>query len=318
MQALDGLQTLGCCQNGRTGLGSTVALTYRAMHAQRITILGVGLLGGSIGLAAKSVLSDCKIIGYGHRASTLKKAMECGAIDEGQPNLLRAVDGSDLVILCTPVGMFAELLRDMADGLAPDTVVTDVGSTKRSVVRMAEDLLPSNIHFIGSHPMAGSEKRGVEFARTDLFQNALCLVTPTPQTDAHALAKVQQFWKSIGMRIARLSPHDHDRLLADISHLPHALAACLIAMQHEAGLDLAGKGFLDTTRIGSGDANLWRDILLDNRDNLRGSLSRLRDQLRELEHLLEDGDREELARWLDKWASRRTELMKRKLREVEG
>ncbi len=318
MQVQEALPTFDGRQNGSTGRGGFIALPYRAMHAQRITILGVGLLGGSIGLAVKSISSDCKITGYGHRASTLKKAVEFGAIDEGQTNLREAVAGSDLVILCTPVGMFAELLRDMADGLAPGSVVTDVGSTKRSVVRMAEDLLPSNVHFVGSHPMAGSEKRGVEFAKTDLFQNALCILTPTARTDAHAVTKVERFWKSIGMRIARLSPHDHDRLLADISHLPHALAVCLIAMQQEAGLDLAGKGFLDTTRIASGDGNLWRDILLDNRDNLRGSLSRLRDQLRELEHLLEDGGREELARWLDKWASRRTELMKRKLREVEG
>src|SRR6185437_16261614 len=117
---------------------------------------------------------------------------------------------------------------------------------------------------VGSHPMAGSEKRGVEYARTDLFENATCILTPTPQTDAGALAAIERFWQSIGMRTVKLSPEDHDRHLADISHLPHAIAAALIAMQTDAALPLAGKGFLDATRIAGGDGALWRDILHDN------------------------------------------------------
>src|SRR5215208_2359906 len=161
-------------------------LSYRTMVIRRISVLGVGLLGGSIGLAAKSALTDVEIVGYGHRKSTLDRALEVGAVDWFAMQVTEAVEGADLVILCTPVGIFEGLLREFVKALKPGAVVTDVGSTKRSVVKLAEENLPSGVHFVGSHPMAGSEKRGVEFARADLFQNALCILTPTARTDAAA------------------------------------------------------------------------------------------------------------------------------------
>lgn len=286
------------------------------MHPKRLTILGVGLLGGSIGLALRSVVSDCRIIGYGHRTNTLDKAVEVGAIDEGSLDASEAVRGSDLVILCTPVGLFPNLLAQIKDQLSPDAIVTDVGSTKRTIVEAAEALLPKAAQFVGSHPMAGSEKRGVEFARTDLFRGALCILTPTPKTSPEALAKVDAFWKLLGMRTTRLSPGDHDRLLADVSHLPHVTAAALVAMQHDAGLDLSGKGFLDTTRVAGGDGALWRDILLDNKDNLRASVLRLREQFDRLLTLMDAEDSEPLRQWLDAAAARRESLVQRKLREL--
>jgi prephenate dehydrogenase len=286
------------------------------MHFKRISILGVGLLGGSIGMAAKSLGTDVQITGYGHRRHSLDKAIEIGAIDRAELNLKPAVADADLVILCTPVGTFPTLMKDLAGLLPAGAVVTDVGSTKRSVVELGERFLPGNVHFVGSHPMAGSEKRGVEFARTDLFQNALCLLTPTPRSNPDALESVDRFWQSLGMTITRLAPDEHDRLLADISHLPHALAAALIAMQEDAALQIAGKGFLDTTRIASGDGALWRDILLDNRDNLRRSIQRLQENLGTLEKLLEAKDGEKLAQWLDASAHRRGEVLAHKLREM--
>lgn len=286
------------------------------MAAQRICIVGVGLLGGSIGLAAKAHLDGCVVTGWGHRRSTLNRAREIGAIDIAAPSLAEAVAGASLVVLCTPVGAFEAMLRGMAPALAPGTVVTDVGSTKRTVVRLARRLLPRGSHFVGSHPMAGSEKRGVDFARTDLFDGALCITTPSPGTSAAALRTVERFWRALGMRICRLSPQEHDSLLADISHLPHAVAAALVAMQSERGMRLAGKGFLDTTRIAGGDGRLWRDILLDNRDNLRGALARLRRQLAALEELLDPARTDELAAWLDAAAARRQHVLRRKLREV--
>lgn len=287
------------------------------MQPRRISILGVGLLGGSIGLAVKANISSCHVIGYGHRRSSLETALEIGAIDEAVTSLPSAVEGCDLVVLCTPVGIFEQILREMSEFLSPATVITDVGSTKRSIVRLAEEKLPKAVHFVGSHPMAGSDKRGVEFARTDLFQHALCITTPTPRTDKKALEEVEGFWKAIGMRLVRLSAEEHDRLLADISHLPHALAAALVAMQAEAALNLAGKGFLDTTRIAGGDGALWRDILLDNRDNLLASIARLRGELGRIERLLESDNGAALAQWLDQTAKRRQELHQRKLKELE-
>jgi prephenate dehydrogenase len=200
------------------------------MKPKRISILGVGLLGGSIGLAAKSSINGCKIIGYGHRPATLSAAMSKGAIDEAFNSPAQAVQNCDLVILCTPVGMFGELLAQIAQTLSPEAIVTDVGSTKRSVVEFAERHLANPARFVGSHPIAGSEKRGVEFARADLFKSALCITTPTPQTDPTCLEAVESFWRLLGMRLSRLTPQEHDRLLAEVSHLPHALAAALVAM----------------------------------------------------------------------------------------
>lgn len=286
------------------------------MLFKRISILGVGLLGGSIGMAVKANTSDVHIVGYGHRRQSLDRALEFGAIDRAELDLPAAVCDSELVILCTPVGTFSALMRQIGESVSAGTIVTDVGSTKRTAVKLGESMLPTGVHFVGSHPMAGSERRGVEFARTDLFQNALCITTPTAATDKPALGRVEQFWKSIGMRITRLTPEDHDRLLADISHLPHLVAAALVGMQDPAALELAGAGFLDTTRIAGGDGKLWRDILVDNRDNLRLSIASLKDRLERLEGLLEPERADELAKLLDAAAERRAGVLLRKLREV--
>ena len=221
-----------------------------------------------------------------------------------------------MVILCTPVGVFEGLMREMVNILKAGAVVTDVGSTKRSVVKLAEENLPAGVHFVGSHPMAGSEKRGVEFARADLFQNALCILTPTARTKPEALASVDAFWKSLGMRITLLAPDEHDQLLAQVSHLPHALAAALVSLQSDKALTLAGKGFLDATRIAGGDGALWRDILMDNKDNVLASIGAMKKHLGELEKLLRDSGREELAAWLDRAAARRAKLLEQKLREI--
>ncbi len=286
------------------------------MRFENISILGVGLLGGSIGMAIKSAVNKCKITGYGHRRKTLQTAVNYGAIDVAADSLAHAVRVADLIIICTPVSIFEPVLRDMAGHVRPGTVVTDVGSTKRSIVRLAERILPKKVHFVGSHPMAGSEKRGVEFARPDLFQNALCITTPNRHTNSQSLEAVERLWKTMGMDLVRLSPEDHDRYLADISHLPHAMAAALVAMQADAGLPLAGKGFLDTTRVAGGDGALWRDILLDNRDNMKASIARLKARLDELEELLDKAKRDDLADWLNRSSKRREALLRQKLREV--
>jgi cyclohexadieny/prephenate dehydrogenase len=204
----------------------------------------------------------------------------------------------------------------MVDVLKPGAIVTDVGSTKRSVVKIAEDKLPAGVHFVGSHPMAGSEKRGVEFARADLFANALCILTPTTKTNPEALAAVNAFWQALGMRTTQLSPQEHDQLLAEVSHLPHALAAALVTLQSDRALTLAGKGFLDATRIAGGDGALWRDILMDNRDNVLSCIGALKANLGELEGLLKGEGRDELAAWLDRAAARRAKLLEQKLREI--
>jgi prephenate dehydrogenase len=274
------------------------------MQPRTVSILGVGLLGGSIGLAVKERIKDCRVIGYGHRQSTLDEALRCGAIDEGSTDLVRAVAGADLVILCTPVGVFAEILRKIAPAVGA-ALITDVGSTKRTVVELAEGILQNSARFVGSHPIAGSEKRGVRFARADLCEQALCLITPTERTDPAALSEVEAFWRILGMRTQRLSPADHDRRLAEISHLPHALAAILVGAVDGKSLEVAGKGFLDLTRVAGGDGSLWRDILIDNRDNMRECIARITEELQRFGAMLEPEKGEELRRFLDRAAAKR-------------
>lgn len=288
------------------------------MSFSRISIIGVGLLGGSIGLALKAAGSHSRIIGYGHRRETLAKALEYGVIDEWTQDLGTAVADAQLVILCTPVGLFADLLTKLSPLLPAGAVVTDVGSTKRSVVTTASRLLPKTCAFVGSHPMAGSEKRGVEYARADLFRNATCIITPTACTPRPAVQSVEVFWRDLGMRIVRLSPEEHDAAVSDISHLPHVVAGALVAMQSQSAMPLAGKGFLDTTRVASGDALLWRDILLDNADNVRASLDRLQKQISTFRKLLAPTKAEALVDWLNQASTKRDELVQQKLKDTAG
>jgi len=277
------------------------------MQPRIVSILGVGLLGGSIGLAVKERIKPCRVVGYGHKKATLDEALRLGAIDEAYGEPGRAVQGADVVVLCTPVGAFAEILRQIAP-VVEGALITDVGSTKRSVVKLAEAILPQPARFVGSHPMAGSEKRGVRFARADLCDNALCLITPTDETDPVALSDVEAFWKILGMRTLRLSPADHDRRVAQISHLPHALAAIIVQAAGAESLELAGRGFLDLTRIAGGDGLLWRDILMDNRDNMRVCLAQVVLELQEFVSLLEPEKGEELRQFLDRAAAKRARI----------
>jgi prephenate dehydrogenase len=193
-----------------------------------------------------------------------------------------------------------------------------VGSTKRSIVRWADSILDKKVNFVASHPIAGSDRRGVEFARADLFKNHLCIVTPTSTTRATALKAIGSFWKMLGMRVAQLSADEHDRLLADVSHLPHLLAAALVAMQDEPALRLCGQGFLDATRIAGGDGGLWRDILLDNADNLRGGMTRFQAEVSRVMNMLESGEPDALRNWLSAAAQRRQILVDQKLREMRA
>ena len=185
-------------------------------------------MGGSIGLALRAAgFGGCRI-GAGRRASSLRKALNCDAVDVVTRDVAKAVSGSQLVILCTPIRQFDGLITRMAPALSPGTYVTDVASTKAQVVRMAERLLPDPVRFVGSHPMAGSEKTGVEFARADLFQLSTCILTPTSRTKPATVSWMRRFWEALGCRTVVTSPERHDRLLARVSHLPHAVAAALV------------------------------------------------------------------------------------------
>ena len=265
----------------------------------RVCIAGGGLRGGSIGRALRAAGYSGIRVGLGRRASSLRAALDCEAVDEVTQDPAAAASGADLVILCTPIARFEPLLTAMRPHLKPGAYITDVGSTKEQVVRLAERLCPPKVRYVGSHPMAGSEKTGVEFSRADLFELALCLVTPTARTNPASVRWMRRFWETLGARTQVVSPRAHDRLMARVSHLPHAVAAALVHLSRsDRAIDVAGPGFADTTRVASGDAAMWVDILRTNRQAMLAAIDLLTAELGRLRERLERDDARSVERWL--------------------
>lgn len=261
----------------------------------KITIVGVGLLGGSLGLAVKHRRLARQVAGYVRREASVTECVDVGAVDFATTDLLAAVWDADLVILCTPLGQMRSLVKQLLPALKRGAIVTDVGSVKLSVVNEVEFLIQNaGAHFIGSHPMAGGEQTGVSAARADLFESAVCVVTPTPQSHRAGLRKVVQFWKRMGGSVLSLSPETHDALVSRSSHLPHLVAVTLAASvldpkrPKQQGV-LCATGFRDTTRIASGSPEMWRDIALSNRAQLRVALDEFVRELQGVQKILRRG-----------------------------
>lgn len=277
------------------------------MKFKRVTVLGLGLVGGSLCLSLRRLVDAPRVVGYAHRTVTLLRAREMDLADEYTGDLATAVRGSDLVVLATPVGTFPAILREIARHCSAGAVVTDVGSTKRTVCRLAKELLPKGVHFVGSHPMAGGERTGPDNARADLFVHAPVILTPEVAAtkvstgslaagDGEGVAAraaadaVGEMWKALHARVTVMDADTHDRLVASVSHLPHATASMLVTLQSLPALELSGSGYRDATRVAAGDPDLWRDILMDNRDYVAEALMRLRRETDELIRMLESGD----------------------------
>ena len=280
---------------------------------QTVSVIGLGLLGGSLGLAVSRGLPGVKRVGYSHRQVTRSKALEAGTVDVVCQNAAEAVAQADLVVLASPIGTFEALMREISDHLPPGCVVTDVGSTKVLPVRWARQILTREVSFLGSHPMAGSEQRGVDFSRADLFDDSYCILTPTSSTEKATVKFLTDFWKALGMRVSTMSPAQHDRVLARISHLPHVLAAALVNSSDAQELLLCGKGFLDTTRIASGPPGVWRDILLANANNTAGAIGRLAKELTRMQRALEVGNEKTIVKMLTEAQAKRDDLVAKKL-----
>jgi len=278
------------------------------LKLRHVTIVGVGLLGGSAGLAIKSLDARVHVAGVGRRKASLDKALRVGAIDTAYLDAAEPAAKSDLIILATPVGAFARHLQVIAAVLRPKAVVTDVGSTKAAVVRIAGRILGSGARFVGSHPMAGSDRKGPTFARADLFAGANCILTPTPRTPPSALRRVEGFWKALGMRTVQMSPAGHDRAMARVSHLPHVLAALLVGLPTKADLAVSATGFADMTRLAGGDPEMWRDILMTNRRAVLNAIDGFEESLMHLRDLVELGDAPGIERFLA-WAKKRRDQL---------
>lgn len=284
---------LGCISN----FHPPAAIPYLApVLFQKISIIGVGLLGGSIGLAARQRKLAREVAGYVRREASLQECEAAGAADYATTDLLAAVSGADLVVLCTPLAQMPPLARQLLPALKRGALVTDVGSVKADVVReVGAAVRSAGAHFVGSHPMAGGEKMGVQAARADLYANAVCVVTPGRNPNLRAVRKLEQFWRALGARTLRLDAVQHDLLVSRSSHLPHVVAAGLVnlvlAPGHSADqAGLCATGFRDTTRIASGSPEMWRDIALANRKHLARSLDAFLAGLQEFQAALKRND----------------------------
>lgn len=270
------------------------------VHWNKVTLVGVGLLGGSLGLALRKRGLASEVVGYVRRSPSLVECLACGAVTSATLDLREAVEGADLVVLCTPIAQMAPLTRQMLPFLKRGALVTDVGSVKGSVVRRLSTVLAkSGAHFVGSHPMAGAEKTGVSAAREDLFDSAVCVVTPTEISQPKAVKKVETLWREVGCRVLSLSPGEHDVLVSRSSHLPHVLAALLTNLVLNPALRpeqqaLCANGFRDTTRIASGSPEMWRDIALANRGNLATALRSFVRELQKFNRTLSQSNPEAL------------------------
>jgi prephenate dehydrogenase len=260
------------------------------MLVQTLAIVGVGLIGGSIGLAARQRGVAGRVLGAGRNRDTLDRAQRLGCIDEPCPDLAEAAARADLVVFCTPVDRIADQVRAAAPRCRPGTLLTDAGSTKAAIVCALDGGLPDGVAFVGSHPLAGSEKRGPEHARADLLVNRLVVVTPGELSDAEAVERTCAFWRALGARVERMTPEDHDRALAMTSHLPHLTAAALAGVLPEGLAGLTATGFRDTTRVAAGDPELWTAIFRHNRPALLEAVARLADRLAAFRHALETDD----------------------------
>ena len=267
-----------------------------AVQFRKITITGVGLLGGSIGLAVKRRKLAREVAGYVRRTASLRDCEKAGAMDYATTDLFAAVSQADLIILCTPLAQMRAITEQFLPALKRGAIVTDVGSVKADVVRELESLVKkAGAHFVGSHPMAGGEKMGVGAARADLYANAVCIVTPTKKSNAGAVRKLERFWQSLGSRTLQIDAAKHDLLVSRSSHLPHVVAATLAGLvldprQPKQLAGLCAAGFRDTTRIASGSPEMWRDIALTNRKHLSRAVDAFAAELKKFQSALKQDD----------------------------
>jgi prephenate dehydrogenase len=278
---------------------------------QKITLIGVGLLGGSLGLAVRQRKLAGRVEGYVRRTASIAECEKVGAVDHATRDLAEAVKDADLIVFCTPLAQMRGLAEKLIPALKPGAIVTDVGSVKGSVVRELEPFFAkAGAHFLGSHPMAGAEKTGVKAARADLFNNAVCVLTPTTRTKREVYRQVEELWQAVGCRIVKLSPDAHDDLVSRSSHLPHVVAAELASYvlspvhPKEQGA-LCANGFRDTTRIAGGSPEMWRDIALANHQHLARVLGVFIEDLQEFQHALEQGDAKVIEEFFTKAKQRR-------------
>lgn len=278
-----------------------------------ILIIGPGLIGGSLGLALRAGGFRGRIFGLAHRRSELSKAIVCGAVHEGATSLRQLRDPVRMTVICTPINVVRSLFASLRDEVAfSKSVLTDVCSVKAAVVDWACRELSDDRRFVGGHPIAGSENSGAEFARADLFRNRVTILTPLKRTEKTAVRLIHEMWEIARSRVVYLTPRRHDEVVARVSHLPRIAAAALMRMNRSRRLlNLAGPGLMDTTRVASGPARMWREILAGNRTSVTRNLEEYIAELRRLKDALRRADDERVERLLEEASRNRHRWMKR-------
>jgi prephenate dehydrogenase len=269
------------------------------MYFHKATILGVGFIGASLALALKKYGLCDTIIGYGRTQANLMRAQEKTIIDSFELDPAKACDDSDLIVFATPVGVFIDIAKQISYVLKRNAIVTDVGSVKGNLVREMEGLLSPQGFFVGGHPIAGSDRSGIDTASAQIFTKAPCIITPTHNTDRNALETIIAMWRTLGCLVTLVEPEEHDRIYAAVSHLPHLLAYEIVntvADINSLYLTFSGQGFKDTTRIASSHPELWRDICMHNRDNLLAYIEIYKKNLDRVSRYLSTDDAESLNR----------------------
>ncbi|MEN7973045.1 MAG: prephenate dehydrogenase [Verrucomicrobiota bacterium] len=282
--------------------------------SQNIAILGIGLMGASLSLGLKKRGFSGRISGYARRGETRAQALEAGVVDEVFADPAEAVRDADIVVVCVPIWTIAKLAEQIVPALMPGAVMTDVGSTKSELLKAMEPLFAgSDACFVGSHPIAGSEKTGIEAGNPDLYEGRLTVVCPSEDTPDAAEQAVVGLWEAAGSEVVEMSPEEHDAMLASTSHLPHMVAAALARSvtdgEPSKKADFCGTGFKDTTRVASGSADMWVDIIDTNRAALEAELDRFHEELQGLIEILRSGNGDDIRKWLEDAAADRNQIL---------
>jgi len=270
----------------------------------KVAIIGTGLIGGSMALDIKKKRLAHQIIGVSRHKNTLIRAIKGRVIDKGSQHL-SVIQGADLVVLATPVNTILNLAATISQFIKKDCIVTDVGSTKQAIVSKLSKIFPN---YVGSHPLAGSEKRGLTNAQADIFKDSLCILTPTKNTPPKVLKRIKDLWNQLGARVVVMNPDTHDRILSFVSHLPHSIAFSLISTVPDKYLKFAANGLKDTTRIALSDSRLWVDIFLSNRKNMLESIQSFQDKLSAVKSAIHKRNEKALIRILKKAKGKREVL----------
>ncbi len=281
-----------------------VGIVMSLENIKKIGIIGVGFMGGSLALALKENYKRIEIIGYARSQASFERLKKEKIVDRIEKSKKKIAAESDILILATPVEVIIKHLKEISPFLKKGAIVVDIGSTKEQIQKQARALLPKKVFFVGCHPFCGSEKKGVEQSRGDLYQNSLCFIT----SENKASFVIEKMWKKIGSKVVRISPAVHDKIACTVSHLPHLICFALVNVVPDKYLDLSSSGFKDLTRIASSSDKLWVDIFLTNKDKILSSLDQYNKALIKFRNAIEGNDKQKLKKLINKANQKRNRI----------